>query len=215
MSRFTEQVPPRWPAASTGAVILAALAIALAGCGASAHQQTTTAAVTSSSTTGSAGSTANATSTANAGATSSSTSPAGSSAGATGDDHNETGSHRHVRVRPIVLTAAEKRAVTSKIARSVPAKVPNSVAARANATLASCHSADGGWQAGGTVKRAGGSAASYKITVFFTTSHATVIGYGDTVIQVAAGQTKPWTVRARFDAPKGTVCVLRGVALTA
>ena len=65
------------------------------------------------------------------------------------------------------------------------------------------------------MKHAGGSPASYKITVFFTTSSATVIGYGDTVIQVAAGQTKPWTVRGTFDAPKGTRCVLRGVALTA
>ena len=120
-----------------------------------------------------------------------------------------------MQVRAIVLTAAEKRAATSKIARSVPAEVPNSVAARRNATLDACHSANGGWQAGGTVKHAGGSAASYKITVFFTTSDATVIGYGDTVIQVAAGQTKPWTVRGTFDAPKGTLCVLRGVALTA
>ena len=155
------------------------------------------------------------TSAATAGSTSTSTSQAGSSAGATGGDHNAAASHRHARARPVVLTAADKRAATSKIARSVPARVPNSVAARRNATLASCHSADGGWQADGTVKHAGGSPASYKITVFFTTSSATVIGYGDTVIQVAAGQTKPWTVRGTFDAPRGTRCVLRGVALTA
>jgi len=206
MSRFTEQVPRRWLAAGTGALVLAAFAIALAGCGASADHQSTTAAA-SATTDGS-------TSTSNAGGTSTSTSQAGSSAGATVGDHKATGSRQHARVRPIVLTATEKRAVTSRIARSVPAQVPNSMAARRNATLASCHSADGGWQAGGTVKYSGGSAASYKITVFFTTSRATVIGYGDTVIQVAAGQTKPWTVRATFDAPKGTLCVLRGVALT-
>jgi hypothetical protein len=209
MSRFTEQVPPRWLAARTGAVMLAAFAIA--GCGASAHHESATAAVTHSTTSGGAGSPSAAT----AGSTSTATSQAGSSAGTTGGDHNATGSHRRARAHAIVLTAAEKRAATSKIARSVPARVPNSVAARRNATLASCHSADGGWQADGTVKHAGGSAASYKITVFFTTSSATVIGYGDTVIQVAAGQTKPWTVRGTFNAPKGTRCVLRGVALTA
>ena len=213
MSRFTEQVPRRWLAVGTGAVMLAAFAIA--GCGASAHHESATAAVTHSTTAGGAGSTSTSTSAATAGSTSTSTSQAGSSAGATGGDHNATGSHRHARARPVVLTAAEKRAATSKIARSVPARVPNSVAARRNATLASCHSADGGWQADGTVKHAGGSPASYKITVFFTTSSATVIGYGDTVIQVAAGQTKPWTVRGTFDAPRGTRCVLRGVALTA
>jgi hypothetical protein len=213
MSRLTEEVPRQLLAACTGAVILAAFAIA--GCGASAHHESATASVRHSTTAGGAGSTSTSTSTATADSTSTSTSQAGPSAGATGGDHNATGSHRHARPRAIVLTAAEKRAATSKIARSVPARVPNSVAARRNATLASCHSADGGWQADGTVKHAGGSAASYKITVFFTTSSATVIGYGDTVIQVAAGQTKPWTVRGTFDAPKGTRCVLRGVALTA
>jgi hypothetical protein len=211
MSRFTEQVPRRRLAARTGAVILAAFAIA--GCGASAHHESATAAATHSTVAGAADSTS--TSAATADSTSTSSSQAGSSAGATGGDHSATGSHRHARARAVVLTAAEKRAATSKIARSVPARVPNSVAARRNATLASCHSADGGWQADGTVKHAGGSPASYKITVFFTTSSATVIGYGDTVIQVAAGQTKPWTVRGTFDAPKGTRCVLRGVALTA
>jgi hypothetical protein len=211
MSRFTAQVLRRRLAAHTSAVMLAACAIA--GCGASAHHESATAAVTHSTTAGGAGSTS--TSAATAGSTSPSTSQAGSSAGATTDAHNATGSHRHARARPVVLTAAEKRAATSKIARSVPARVPNSVAARRNATLASCHSSDGGWQANGTVKHVGGSPASYKITVFFTTSSATVIGYGDTVIQVAGGQTKPWTVRGKFDAPKGTRCVLRGVALTA
>ena len=201
MFRFTEQVPRRWLTAGTGAAILAAVAIALAGCGGSAHHESTTAAVTHSTPT--------------AGSTSTSTSHAGSSAGATGGDRQATGSHRRVQVRAIVLTAAEKRAVTSPIARSVPAEVPNSVAARRNATLDACHSANGGWQAGGSVKHVGTSAASYKITVFFTTSGATVIGYGDTVIRVAAGQTKPWTVRGTFDAPTGTRCVLRGVAITA
>jgi hypothetical protein len=213
MFRFAERVPRRWMAVGTGAVMPAAVAIALAGCGASAHHESATAAVTHSATTGGAGSTS--ISAATAGSTSTSASQAGSSGGSSGGGHKATGSHRHVRVRAIVLTAAEKRAVTSKIARSVPAKVPNSMAARRSVTVDGCHSANGGWQASGTVKHGSGSTASYKITVFFTTSGATVIGYGDTVVQVAAGQTKPWTVRGRFDAPPGTLCVLRGVALTA
>ena len=61
MFRFTEQVPRRWLAAGTGAVMLAAVAIALAGCGASAHHESATAAVTRSATTGGAGSTSAAT----------------------------------------------------------------------------------------------------------------------------------------------------------
>ncbi len=229
MFRFAELAPRRWLAGGRSAAMFAAAAVALAGCGGSAHQQSQTAAVMHSATTGAAGSpsTANAgsttPSTSQAGSTTPSTSQAGSTtpstsqAGSTGTqgDHKPTGSHRPARVRPIVLTVAEQRAASSKIARSVPANVPNSVAARRNATLASCRSAAGGWQAGGTVTYAGGSAAAYKITVFFTTSNATVIGYADTVVQVAAGQTKPWTVRATFDAPKGTLCVLRGVALMA
>ena len=94
----------------------------------------------------------------------------------------------------------------------VPQSVPNDVNARRDVTMSACRAATGGWSAGGTVKNGTGKSATYVITVFFTNTHATDLGFANTSVVVAAGKSKPWTVKATFAAPRSVRCVLRGVA---
>jgi len=93
----------------------------------------------------------------------------------------------------------------------VPADVPNDPALRARVAVASCKAVDGGWQAGGTASNPGRKPATYRITVFFTTATATVVGAARTSITVEPGAKQAWSVSDRFTAPKDTLCVLRGV----
>jgi hypothetical protein len=96
-------------------------------------------------------------------------------------------------------------------ATAVPTAVPNKPALRRDVTLSACSATPGGWAASGTARNPGKSSAHYKITVFFTTSSATVIGTAATHVTVPKGQTKPWTVRGSFTPAKLTQCILRGV----
>jgi hypothetical protein len=68
-----------------------------------------------------------------------------------------------------------------------------------------------GWAASGTARNPSKSSASYRITVFFTTDHATVIGHASTTVTVPGGASHPWTVAATFHPASPTRCVLRGV----
>jgi len=92
----------------------------------------------------------------------------------------------------------------------IPLTVPNSVAARKAVTLTGCTATSAGGLAAGTVTAA--RAATYTITVFFTTRGATVIGYAAARVRAAPGQATPWRVSGHFRAPHGLSCVLRGVA---
>lgn len=94
----------------------------------------------------------------------------------------------------------------------VPQSVPNDVNARRDVTMSVCKAAAGGWAGGGTVKNTTSKSATYAITVFFTNTHATDLGYASTSVVVAAGKSKPWTAKATFAAPRKVLCVLRGVA---
>jgi hypothetical protein len=93
----------------------------------------------------------------------------------------------------------------------VPADVPNDPALRARVSQDTCEAVDGGWRAAGTAVNPGKKAATYLVTVFFTTDTATVIGAGRTRVTVEPGATARWTVSDAFTAPKKTLCVLRGV----
>lgn len=95
---------------------------------------------------------------------------------------------------------------------NVPDSVPNQVAVRKDVDVQNCGSTPGGWSAGGTVKNTMGHAATYHITVFFTTAQATDLAYGVTSVQVGSGQGKLWSVKATFAAPSQVLCVLRGVS---
>jgi hypothetical protein len=76
--------------------------------------------------------------------------------------------------------------------------------------ITSCAAAARGWQAVGTAKGAKGKAATYRITVFFTTSAATVEAFGATRVHIPGGKTRRWTVTRNFAAVPGTRCLLRG-----
>jgi hypothetical protein len=98
-------------------------------------------------------------------------------------------------------------------AADIPTKVPNKPADRKAVTLASCTPSGKGVAAKGTVNRQGKGPADYTITVFFTTSHATVLNFGKTEVHAEPGKPASWTVAKDFSAPKDVRCVLRGVAV--
>lgn len=110
------------------------------------------------------------------------------------------------------LPAQARDAAAARPAPRVPLAVPNSVRARKAVTLTSCAATGTGGHAAGTVRAPGTSAATYTITVFFTTPQATVIGYGTAMVRGRPGKASPWTIGRHFKAPQGMRCVLRGVS---
>jgi len=96
-------------------------------------------------------------------------------------------------------------------ATDVPASVPNKPAWRQDATVTTCRSTSGGWSAGGSVHNPGKKLRVYRVTVFFTTTSATVVGVASARVRVPAGADRPWRAIGHFTAPPKTLCVLRGV----
>ena len=94
----------------------------------------------------------------------------------------------------------------------VPNNVPNQDSVRKDVRLLNCGQSNGGWSAGGTVNNTLGKAATYTITVFFTSSQATDLAFATTMVKVDSGKNSLWTAKATFAAPPGVICVLRGVA---
>lgn len=109
-------------------------------------------------------------------------------------------------------TSAGVEAETMAPDADVPHDVPNDPALRPDLTLVGCDAADGGWQATGTLTNSGSEDAEFQVTVFFTNSTATVLGHGQTTLDIAAGSSADWSVQADFTAPEGTRCVVTGVA---
>jgi len=93
----------------------------------------------------------------------------------------------------------------------VPAAVPNKTALRADVAMSSCSPHAGGWMASGSARNPRKKATTYKITVFFTSNQATVIGTARTSVRVPPGGTEHWTATSKFHPAKPTLCVLRGV----
>jgi hypothetical protein len=96
-------------------------------------------------------------------------------------------------------------------ATSVPTSVPNEVALRADVGMSSCAPHAGGWMATGSARNPRTKATTYKITVFFTSSRATVIGTARASVRVPPGGNRRWTASSAFHPAKPTLCVLRGV----
>jgi hypothetical protein len=99
---------------------------------------------------------------------------------------------------------------------SVPAHVPNNVKLRADVQIDpqpnGCHAVSGGWTAMGSAINPTTRAVTYTISVFFTTSQATVIATGQTKATVPPGAHQAWAITQHFTASAGTLCVLTGVA---
>ncbi|MCL2781893.1 MAG: hypothetical protein FWD74_10505 [Actinomycetia bacterium] len=83
---------------------------------------------------------------------------------------------------------------------------------RKNVTQTSCKAIPGGWSAAGTVKNPGKAEATYQITVYFTTTSATVLGGDTTTVKVKAGGTAQWEVKATFPAQPQMRCPMPGIA---
>jgi hypothetical protein len=94
---------------------------------------------------------------------------------------------------------------------TIPAHVANNDAARKNVIVKNCASSSGGWSAGGIVNNPSGSATTYTITIFFTSTGATDLGSASTTVPLAAHKSTLWSVKATFPAPSQVLCVLRGV----
>lgn len=96
-------------------------------------------------------------------------------------------------------------------ASSIPTSAPNNVKLRANVAMTSCKSVGGGWAATGTASNPGKKDIDYTITVFFTTTTATVINSTQTHLTVKPGEKKTWTATKKFTTPAKMLCVLRGI----
>ncbi len=106
-------------------------------------------------------------------------------------------------------TTTAKAPATTTTTSPVP--IHNNAAIRTQAVITACTAAPGGWQASGTATNPGTASYHYKLTVYFTSAQATVLGSGQTSVTVAAKSTGKWKVTATFPAPTGVKCVLVGV----
>jgi hypothetical protein len=96
-------------------------------------------------------------------------------------------------------------------ALSLPTHILNDVQLRKNVLLTRCESTKHGWRASGSATNPSAARADYAITVFFTTSSATVIGSGVTHVRLAPRAHAAWTASGSFTPAPATSCVLRGV----
>lgn len=119
----------------------------------------------------------------------------------TGDDHG------HIHVRGDVRSGQGHVGNHPDLRANDPKARPNVILDRSQ-----CTAVRGGWHAGGTVTNTGRTPTAYRLTVFFTSSHATVLSYAQTTVRADAGKTEKWSVSSTFAAPKSVICVLRGVA---
>lgn len=97
-------------------------------------------------------------------------------------------------------------------ATNVPTAVPNDPDLRKSVTITKCAATKAGWTAQGTATNSKKTSKTYKIAVFFTSASATVLHTDSTTVTVKPGDKATWTINAKFTAPEGTLCVLRGVA---
>jgi hypothetical protein len=109
-------------------------------------------------------------------------------------------------------TAAAGLPLGVKAATSIPGRVPNSPGLRRNVDMSTCKAVEGGWSAAGTASNPGSKEnVDYTITVFFTTTSATVLDSVQTKVTVKPGDKHTWRASKKFTAPPKTLCVLRGV----
>lgn len=104
-------------------------------------------------------------------------------------------------------TSSTSRPVTPRL----PSSIPNKPDLRRDVMIEKCAAIHGGWQASGVATNRASTTATYLLTIYFTDSSATVIGYGQTHVKVAPGKSSPWTVSSHFPTSGKVLCVLSGV----
>lgn len=111
------------------------------------------------------------------------------------------------------MTSGPTAAVTPILrAAALPSHVLNSAHERSDVVQTSCAAIPGGWSAAGTVRNTLGQPATYRITVFFTTTHATTLDYAVATVKVPARTTRRWTAAKRFAAQPQMLCPMPGIA---
>lgn len=111
-----------------------------------------------------------------------------------------------------VATGGHGAVTTIPEQHPLPSAIPNNPRLRHSITITGCSAIPGGWKASGTAVNTGSAPISYKITIFFTTPHSTVIDYADTSVTVAPGKKGTWTAQQKFATVPGMICALRGVS---
>jgi hypothetical protein len=109
-------------------------------------------------------------------------------------------------------SAGSASAAGPVLGTSLP-KTANQTAVRKDVLQTSCSAIPGGWRAAGTASNPTKSEVRYKITVFFTTTHATVLSYTSTKVTVQPGATAKWAASSKFPAQKEMLCPMPGIAV--
>jgi hypothetical protein len=110
--------------------------------------------------------------------------------------------------------AVNKKATPTLVQGKLPTKISNSATVRKFVTQTKCGAITGGWSASGTAKNPTTAERTYKITVFFTTTHATTLNFAITTVKVAPSKTGTWTASKKFPAQKQMLCPMPGISAT-
>ncbi|MGL4174286.1 MAG: hypothetical protein ACRCTR_09515 [Actinomycetota bacterium] len=102
-------------------------------------------------------------------------------------------------------------ATVSPLVTPTEENIVNEPDARQDVQTSGCAKQDGGWGAEGQVKNSGDKDASYTVVISFTNEKSTVLARDEIKVTVPKGESKKWSAKAKFKAPKNVVCVLRGV----
>ncbi|RCG29940.1 hypothetical protein DQ384_17405 [Sphaerisporangium album] len=94
---------------------------------------------------------------------------------------------------------------------SPPKAIPNEPGQRKNVKQTSCAAVPGGWAAEGTAANRGTTPVTYSITVFFTTTAATVLDFAKTEVSVKPGEVAKWKASKNFEAPDKVLCPMPGI----
>lgn len=109
-------------------------------------------------------------------------------------------------------TATSTTAGPTLVQNPLPSKVLNQPAVRKDVVTSGCASVPGGWGATGTVTNSSAKERTYKIVVYFTTTHATALDYAQASVTVAPAKTQKWNASKKFDAQQQMYCVLAGIS---
>lgn len=78
-------------------------------------------------------------------------------------------------------------------------------------TPTGCAATADGWRAEGTAENAGTEEQGFAVLVLFTDPQGRTVDSATAELSVAPGETGDWIAERDFDAPAGTLCVVRAV----
>jgi len=119
--------------------------------------------------------------------------------------------HSAPTTQPRLPTPTSTRTLSNGPA--VPLAVPNVPTDRHNVAIGTCAGDKTSWHASGSAANSTAAPVTYQVTVFFTSSRATVLGFASTKVVTAAHKQATWSVTSKFANSGSLRCVLRGVAV--